>query len=55
MSHPRAQAIKMVGVAVFVGGLAGIATLDIGYGLAAFVIVFLGFGGYGFIAERRPG
>ena len=51
----REQAIKVFAVAVFVGGLAGLATLDIGYGLAAFVIVFLGWGGYEFITERRRG
>jgi hypothetical protein len=37
------------------GLLAGIGTRDLGYGLGAFVIVFLGFGGYEFITERRCG
>jgi hypothetical protein len=39
----RAQVIKAFAVAVFAGLLAFVGTRDLGYGLAAFVIVFLGF------------
>jgi hypothetical protein len=49
----RQQAIKVLVVAVFVGLLAGIGTLNVGYGLGAFVIVFLGFGGWEFLQGRR--
>jgi hypothetical protein len=42
----RKQDIKTFAVALFAGLLAGVGTLNVGYGLAAFVIVFLGFGGW---------
>jgi hypothetical protein len=51
----RKQAIKTFPVSVFAGLLVGTATLDFDYSLGAFVIVFLGFGGYEFITERRRG
>jgi hypothetical protein len=38
---------------VFVGRLADVGTLNVGYGLPAFVIVFLGFGGWELLTERR--
>jgi hypothetical protein len=49
----RQQAIKVFAVAVFVGLLVGVGTTNVGYGLAAFVIVFLGWGGYELLTERR--
>jgi hypothetical protein len=36
-------------VAAFIGLLAGVGTLNVGYGLGAFVITFLGFGGWEFL------
>ena len=50
----RNQSIRVFAVAAFIGLLAGVGTLNVGYGLAAFVIVFLGFGGYEVLSGRRP-
>jgi hypothetical protein len=50
----RQQAIKVFAVAVFIGLLAAVGTLNVGYGLGAFVIVFLGFGGWELLT-KRPG
>jgi hypothetical protein len=51
----RQSILRAFTVAVFIGLFAGVGTLDLGYGLGAFVIAFLGFGGYEFIAGRRRG
>ena len=42
----RHAAIRALTVAVFCGLLVVVATRDMGYGLIAFVTVFLGFGGH---------
>ena len=47
------HAIKAFAAALFVGLLAGIGTLDIGYGLGAFALTFLGLGRYEFMTVRR--
>src|SRR5262245_27439615 len=49
----RQAILKVFVVAVFIGLLAGIVTLNSGYGLGAFVIVFLGFGGYEILQGQR--
>jgi hypothetical protein len=49
----RRSVLKAFAVAVFIGLLAGVGTLDLGYDLGAFVIVFLGFGGYEFLFGSR--
>ncbi len=41
----RKQAIRLFAVSLFVGLMAGIGTLDLGYGAAGFVVTFLGWGG----------
>jgi hypothetical protein len=51
----RGQAIKVFVAASFIGLLAGIGMLNVGYGLTAFVITFLGLGGYEFITKRSGG
>jgi hypothetical protein len=51
----RQLILRVFAVAVLIGLLAGVGTLDFGYGLGAFVIVFLGFGGYEFITMQRGG
>jgi hypothetical protein len=52
-SMDSGPAIKVFAAAGFVGLLAGIGTLDLGYALGAFVLTFLGLGGYEFITVRR--
>jgi hypothetical protein len=49
----RQSAIGALAAAIFIGLLAAVGTFNIGYGLAAFVIVFLGFGGWEFLQGRR--
>jgi hypothetical protein len=49
----RNQAIKTFAVAVFVALLAGVGTFNVGYGLAVFVVTFLGFSGYEFLTDRQ--
>jgi hypothetical protein len=44
---------KVFAVPAFVGLPAGIGTLNVGYGLAAFVITLLGFGEYELISGRK--
>ena len=51
MSHH--SKMRVFEVAILGGLLAGFGTMDLGYGLAAFVIVFLGFGGWKFLTERH--
>ena len=49
----RQQIIKVCAIAMFVCVLALVATRDLGYGLAAFVIAFLGWGGYEVLTRPR--
>jgi hypothetical protein len=44
---------KVFAAAALIGLLAGIGTMNVGYGLAAFVITLLGFGGYELISGRK--
>jgi hypothetical protein len=46
------RALKVVVAAVFVGLLAGIGTVNVGYGLGTFVFVFLCLGGYEVLKGR---
>jgi hypothetical protein len=47
------QAIRALAVAAFIGLLAAVGTLNLGYGLAALVIMFLGFGGWEFLLSGK--
>jgi hypothetical protein len=51
----RHGAIRALAVAVFSGLLIVVATRDAGYGVVAFVTVFLGFGGYEVLVGRQIG
>jgi hypothetical protein len=49
----RHSILRRFQAAFLAGLLVGTATLDFDYGLGAFVMVFLGFGGWEFLTERR--
>ena len=51
----RHSILRVFQVAIFAGLLAGTGTMDLGYGLGAFVIVFLGWGGHEVITKQRGG
>jgi hypothetical protein len=51
----RDGALRALTVVVFIGLLVIVASRDIGYGLIAFVTVFLGFGGYEVLHGKQLG
>jgi hypothetical protein len=53
--HDRHAAIRALTFSVFSGLLVVVASRDIGYGLVAFVTVFLGFGSYEILLGRQIG
>ena len=49
----RKQVVRAFTAAVFVGLLVFVATRDLGYGVVAFVIALLGWGGWEVLTKRR--